>query len=80
MQLIPEWKRAPSMWVVQILATIALVQGVWLELPPELLADVPPKTVHYVTAALALLGVVARVIRQFYDDPGFPDTQPMEKP
>lgn len=64
MKLIDNWKQAPRMLVVQVLATIAIVQGVWAELPPEVLALLPPNLVHYVTLGLAVAGVVVRVVRQ----------------
>ena len=66
MKLIDNWQQAPRMYVVQVLALIAIVQAVWAELPPETVASLPAGFVHYVTAALALGGIVARVIKQFY--------------
>lgn len=75
-ELIPQWRLAPQMWVVQILATIAIVQAVWAELPPEVLAGLPPNLVHWITVALAVLGIVARVIRQASMNPPAEPAQP----
>jgi hypothetical protein len=75
--VIDNWRQAPRMYVVQVLATIAIVQGVWAELPPELIAQLPPNLVHWVTVALSLAGIVVRVIKQFHP-PDFPDTKPLK--
>jgi hypothetical protein len=75
MKLVSNAGKAHRMYVMQVLAVIALVQGVWASLPAELIASLPPGLVHYVTAALAVIGMVVRVIKQFSD--GFEDTQPM---
>lgn len=77
MQLIDNWKAAPKMYVVQILATIAVVQGVWAELPPDVVAMLPPQFVHYATAALAAVGVLVRILKQF-QAPDVPDEPPAQ--
>jgi hypothetical protein len=80
MTLIDNWKQAHRMYVVQVLALIAIVQAVWAELPPETVASLPAGLVHYLTAALAVGGIVARVLKQFYAEgeqgEQFPDTYP----
>lgn len=81
MKLIDNWAQAPRMYVVQVLAAIAAVQGGWAMLKteaPELVAALPPNLVHYVTVGLALSGVVVRLIKQFYAPPEFAPTQPTE--
>lgn len=75
MTLIDNWKQAHRMYVVQVLALIAILQAVWAELPPETVANLPAGFVHYATAALAVAGIVARVLKQFYDEQ-FPETRP----
>jgi hypothetical protein len=75
MKLVENWQQAPRMYVVQVLAVIAIVQAVWAELPPEIVAKLPAGFVHYVTAALAVGGIVARVIKQFYAQQGQQDEQ-----
>ena len=84
MKLIDNWQQAPRMYVVQVLALIAIVQAVWAELPPETVASLPAGFVHYVTAALAVLGIAARVIKQVLaaQDQGWPeitDPQPDDR-
>lgn len=74
MALIDNAAQAPKMYVVQVLAAIAALQAVWTQLPPDVLAIMPANFVHYATAALAVLGVVARVAKQF----GAPETTPEE--
>lgn len=74
MKLIDNWQQAPRMYVVQVLALIAILQTVWAELPPETVASLPAGFVHYATAALAVGGIVARVLKQFYAQ--FPETYP----
>lgn len=64
MKLIDNWQAAPKMLVVQTLAIIAVVQAVWVSLPPEIVAKLPDNLVHYVTAALSVAGVVVRVLKQ----------------
>jgi hypothetical protein len=62
--LIDNWKSAPRMLVVQTLAIIAIVQAVWVELPQDLVQKLPEHFVHYMTSALAVLGIVVRVLKQ----------------
>jgi hypothetical protein len=76
MALIDNAAQAPKMYVVQVLAVIAALQAVWTQLPAEVMAYIPPNFVHYATAGLALLGVVARVIKQF--DAPFAPTEPQK--
>ena len=64
MKLIENWQASPKMYVVQILATIGLVQAVWAELPPEVLAELPKNLVHYITVGLSIAGIILRVIKQ----------------
>jgi len=63
-KLIDNWQAAPKMLVVQTLAIIAAVQAIWVALPPDVLAKLPPHLVHYVTAGLSVVGVVVRVLKQ----------------
>lgn len=84
MKLIDNWQQAHRMYVVQVLALIAIVQAVWAELPPETVASLPAGFVHYVTSALAVLGIVVRVIKQVLaaQDQGWPeitDPQPEDR-
>ena len=64
MKLIENWQASPKMYVVQVLATIALVQTIWAELPAEVLAELPKNLVHYVTLGLSVAGIILRVVKQ----------------
>jgi len=64
MKLIPEWRKAWRMLSVQAMTWAAVAQGVWLEMPAEDKANLPPHLVHYVTIALLVLGVYGRVVKQ----------------
>lgn len=63
MKLIPNAGKAPRMLSVQALAGIALLQGAWAS-SPELQALMPPEWVQGITLALAVLGVIGRLIDQ----------------
>lgn len=69
MKLIENAPQAWRMWSVQLLAAAAVVQGVWLALPEETKASLPADVVQWVTMALAILGAVARVIKQDLTEP-----------
>lgn len=77
MKLIDNWKAAPRMLVVQTLAIIAAVQTIWVSLPPEVVQQLPPNLVHYITTALAVVGVVVRVLKQ---NGLIPDDEPPKDP
>jgi hypothetical protein len=76
MKLISNVGQAHRMYVVQVLALIAAVQGIWAAMPPEIVAKLPEHLLNQITAGLAVAGVIARVIKQFA--PEFEDTQPMK--
>lgn len=63
MKLIDNWKKAPRMTSVQALAAIAALQAAW-QASPELQAVMPQEYVQLVSAVLALLGIVGRLIAQ----------------
>ena len=67
MKLIPNISQSWRMWSVQLLAVIALVQGVWLSLPADARSALPQDTVYWVTLALSIAAQVARVIKQNLD-------------
>lgn len=63
MKLIDNWRKAPKMNSVQAFAAIAALQGVW-QASPELQAIMPQEYVQLVSAVLALLGIIGRLIAQ----------------
>lgn len=64
MKLIPNWRRAWRMLSVQAFALAGSLQLLWLELPPEVKAELPATLVHWVTLAVAVFGAVGRVVDQ----------------
>jgi hypothetical protein len=64
MKTIPNVMQAWRLWSMQIMALAAVIQGVWLALPEETKASIPADVVQWVTMGLAVLGAVARVIKQ----------------
>lgn len=75
MKLIDNWRDAPRMYVMQVLALIAILQAAWAELPPQTVAELPAGFVHYATVALALLAMIGRVIKQVFaaKEQGWPE-------
>lgn len=64
MHIIPEWRQAWRMFSVQALALIAAITAFWQDLPPEVLAVIPPEWSQYIIAGLALAGLIGRLIDQ----------------
>lgn len=64
MKLIPNWRRAWRMLSVQAFAMAGTLQLLWLELPGEVKAELPPQAVHWITLAVAVFGAIGRVIDQ----------------
>lgn len=64
MKLIPEWRKAWRMVSIQAMALAATIQGAWIALPPDLLAQVPPEISRGVTLALLGLGIAGRLVKQ----------------
>lgn len=62
-RLIPNASKAPRMLSVQALAGIAVLQGAWAA-SPDLQALLPAEWVQGITLALAVLGVIGRLIDQ----------------
>ena len=67
--LIPNWRQSWRMLSVQALALTALLQVVWEQLPPDVVAMMDHDTAQTVTALLCVAGIVGRVIRQPSVDP-----------
>ena len=67
--LIPNWRQSWRMFSVQALALTALLQVVWEQLPPEVVAMMDHDIAQTVTALLCVAGIVGRVIRQPSVDP-----------
>jgi hypothetical protein len=52
------------LWSVQIMAALAVLPLAWAELPPDIKAMIPDGWEPWIVAAIAVGGIVARVIPQ----------------
>ena len=64
MKLIKDWSTAYRFFSMQAMTVAAAVQGAWLTLSPEMIASLPPNTLHYVTIVLMVAGAIGRLIPQ----------------
>jgi hypothetical protein len=64
MEFIPNAGKAWRMWSVQIMAIIAVVQGIWTQLPEDIRASLPASFIQWLTAGLTVAGIAARVVQQ----------------
>jgi hypothetical protein len=64
MKLIKDWPKAYRLFSIQALAASAAINGAWLALSPEMVAAFPPHLAQYVSVALAVLGVIGRLVPQ----------------
>lgn len=64
MKLIPQWRRAWRMYSAQALAAAAALPVIWMELPPEIKAMVPPELTKWIIPLVALAGLMGRLIDQ----------------
>jgi len=64
MQLIDNWRKAWRMFSVQALALLAALPAVWMTLPEDIKLMVPADWTKYLMIAIALGGLVGRLIAQ----------------
>lgn len=64
MKLIPNWKRAHRFISVQLMALVAGIQGIWPQIPADLKSALPAGVVYWVSIALLIAAVAARLIDQ----------------
>jgi hypothetical protein len=64
MKLIANWRDAWRFYSVQALAIIAALPIVWASLPPEWQAEVPSGWIKVMVVAVALSGILGRVLQQ----------------
>ena len=64
MRLVPDYRDAWRWFSVQAFAILAALPLVWLNLPPDIKAFIPPKYGVYIAAAIALGGLVGRLVDQ----------------
>lgn len=64
MTLVKNWRKAWRMYSAQALAAVAALPVIWMELPPDIKALIPPKLTAYIIPAVAIAGLVGRLIDQ----------------
>lgn len=64
MKLVENWRNAWKWFSVQALAALTVLPMVWLGLPADVKAYVPPKYGLIVVILLGLAGVIGRVVDQ----------------
>jgi di/tricarboxylate transporter len=64
MSFITNWREAWKWFSVQFLAIIAIIPIVWATLPPEAHAMIPAEWRPWLVGALALAGIVGRLVDQ----------------
>lgn len=74
MKLIPDWRSAWRWFSVQALAAIALLPVVWPTLPPTVTEWVPESWRPWIIVALAVGGIVGRLINQNKPTPSAPES------
>ncbi|HCM9127857.1 TPA: hypothetical protein R4104_001500 [Enterobacter asburiae] len=58
------WK----MWSVRILAVLAVIAGIWDQVPDDVKALIPAQCLGYIVAFVSVCGIIARAIKQFDND------------
>lgn len=64
MKLVPQWRKALRMFSVQAMVLAGVIQGAWVELPPEMKASISDDWMRYITIALMVAGVIGRLVVQ----------------
>jgi hypothetical protein len=64
MKLVPNARKAWRWFSVQCMALAGAVQATWISLPPDLQQRIPDDWVSGGTVALAVLGILGRVVDQ----------------
>lgn len=62
--LIPNAADWWKLWSVRIFAAVGLLPVIWQQIPDDIKASLPPSLIYWTTSALAVAGIVARVIQQ----------------
>jgi hypothetical protein len=64
MKLIPDAKKAWRWFSVQAMALSGIIPGAWLAVPDDMRAAVPPEWLAVGAVALAVLGILGRLVDQ----------------
>jgi hypothetical protein len=69
MRLIDNVRDAWRFFSMQAMAAALTLHGLWMTLPDDLRASVPPSLVQWITLVILALGMVGRTIKQTPDEP-----------
>lgn len=64
MKLVSDWKKTWSYYSTQAMAAAGATQVAWVSLPTDLRASIPGEWVTYGTAAVLVLGIIGRLVKQ----------------
>ncbi|MCZ0823697.1 DUF7940 domain-containing protein [Dickeya solani] len=64
MKMIDDWKSCWRWFSVHALALAGVIPAVWAELPDDMKASIPAGVMGLVTLAVALCGIVGRLVKQ----------------
>ncbi len=64
MKLVDDWRKAWKWFSVHALVIAGILPTVWLELPSDLKASIPPGMMSTITAIIAACGVIGRLVSQ----------------
>lgn len=64
MQLIPQWRQSLRLYSVRVLLAIAALPAAWATVPDEVKALIPLPWMPWILTALAVAGVIARLVDQ----------------
>ena len=64
LQLVDDWRDCWRWYSTHCLAIAAALQGVWLELPPDLKSALPAWTIHAITMLVLVCGFFGRLLEQ----------------
>ena len=63
-EIIPEWRQAYKWLSVNCMAFSLAIQGTWLSIPEDMREHLPKHIASIATAALLVLGIAGRVVKQ----------------
>lgn len=75
MKLDPNWKKSYKWISMQMMGLAGIVQGAWVALPTEFKSTIPETSIHWITMALLVTGMIGRIIQQFIETADSEDNQ-----
>ena len=64
MKLVDDVAKAWRWFSVQVFALVTFLPIVWMEAPPEVKALIPPAWLPYIVAAMGVIGMIGRLVKQ----------------